>query len=105
MTEQSRTQTFNIQANELANHVKTLIEEGNDRQIVIRQGDRIVANIPLTIGVVGALVAPWAAAVGALAALVSDCTVEVVHDEATTEAPPPPTTAATGAPTAEQRFR
>lgn len=104
MTEQSRTQTFNIQANELANHVKTLIEEGNDRQIVIRQGDRIVANIPLTIGVVGALVAPWAAAVGALAALVSDCTVEVVHDEATTDAPPP-TTAATGTPTAEQRFR
>jgi len=41
---------------------------------------RFVADIPLTIGVVGAFFAPWAA-VGALAALVSDCTIEVVHGE------------------------
>jgi len=61
--------------------VKALIDEGNVR--------RVVADIPLTVGVVGALFAPWAAAVGALAALVSDCTIEVVHDEPNEDATSP----------------
>jgi hypothetical protein len=55
---------------------------------VIRHGERVVADIPLTIGVVGALFAPWAAAIGALAALVSDCTIAVVHNEPNADAPP-----------------
>lgn len=102
MSEQSRKQTFNVQAHDLANQVKALIDEGNVRRIVIRQGERVVADIPLTIGVVGALFAPWAAAVGALAALVSDCTIEVVHDEPNADAPPP-ITAETDTPAAEPR--
>ncbi len=89
MSEQSRKQPFTVQAHDLANQVKALIEEGNVRRIVIRQGERVVADIPLTIGVVGALFAPWAAAVGALAALVSDCTIEVVHDEPNADASQP----------------
>lgn len=87
MPEQSRKQTFTIQAHDLANQVKSLIDEGNVRRIVIRQGERVVADIPLTVGVVGALIAPWAAAVGALAALVSDCTIVVVRDEPNAHVP------------------
>jgi hypothetical protein len=93
MSEQTRKQTFKVQAHDLANQVKNLIEEGNARRIVIRQGERTVADIPLTVGVVGTLFAPWAAAVGALAALISDCTIEVTHDEANTDATPTPTAA------------
>jgi hypothetical protein len=80
MSEQSRKQTFTIQAHDLAKQVQALIEEGNVRRIVIRQGTRIVADIPLTVGVVGALIVPWAAAIGALAALVSDCTIAIIHE-------------------------
>lgn len=81
MSEQLPKQTFTVQAHDLAKQVQALIEEGNARRIVIRQGPQIVAAIPLTVGVVGALIVPWAAALGALAALVSDCTIEVVHEE------------------------
>ena len=87
MSEQSRKQTFTVQAHELADQVKILIDEGTGRWIVIRHGERIVADIPLTVGVVGALFVPWAAAIGALAALVTDCTIEVVHGEPHADTP------------------
>ncbi|HEU5086128.1 MAG TPA: DUF4342 domain-containing protein, partial [Roseiflexaceae bacterium] len=53
------------------------IHEGNVRRITIRQGEQTIAEFPLTIGVIGVLMAPVLAAVGALAALLSDCTIEV----------------------------
>ncbi len=62
---------------ELLEKVKGLVREGNVRRIVIRQGDRSVAEFPLTVGVVGAVAAPVLAAVGALAALLTNCTIEV----------------------------
>ena len=58
--------------------VRQLIKEGNVRSIVIKnkKGEQIV-TFPLTIGVVGAVIAPVLAAVGAIAALVSECTIVV----------------------------
>ena len=53
-----------------------LIEEGNVRRVVIKQGDRTLAEFPLMIGVVGAVIAPVLAAVGAIAALVTHCKIE-----------------------------
>jgi VanZ family protein len=61
--------------------LKRLIAEGNVRRVRIRQKDHVVAEFPLTIGVVGAVLAPVVAAVGAVAALMTDCTIEVERQE------------------------
>ena len=72
-------ESIKVEGGELLDKVKGLIREGNVRRIVIRQGegDRPVAEFPLTVGVVGAVAAPVLAAVGALAALLTSCTIEV----------------------------
>ena len=57
--------------------VKSLIHEGNVRRISIKQGGETIAEFPLTFGVVGATLAPALAAMGAIAALVTDCTIEI----------------------------
>jgi hypothetical protein len=57
--------------------VKQLIHEGNVRKISIKKEGHTIAEFPLTFGVVGAAVAPAVAAIGAIAALVTDCTIEV----------------------------
>lgn len=57
--------------------VKKLIHEGNVRKITIKQDGRTIAEFPLTFGVVGAAIAPALAAIGAITALVTDCTIEV----------------------------
>ena len=64
---------------EIFDTIENVIHEGNVRRISIKQGDRTIAEFPLTIGVVGAALAPTLAAIGAIAALVSDCTIEVEH--------------------------
>jgi hypothetical protein len=56
---------------------KTLLHEGNVRRVIIKQDGRTIAEFPLTVGVVGAALAPPLAAVGAIAALVTECTIEV----------------------------
>ncbi len=68
---------FDIPGGELLKRIKQLIHEGNIRRIIIKQEGRILMEIPLTVMAVGALLAPILAAVGALAALVTNCTIEV----------------------------
>ncbi len=57
--------------------LKTLLDEGNVRRVVVKQAGRTVAEFPLTVGVIGALLAPVVAAIGALVALLAECTIEV----------------------------
>jgi hypothetical protein len=57
--------------------LKQLVHEGNVRRIVVKQSGRTVAEFPLTAGVVGAVLAPVLAAIGALIALLKDCSIEV----------------------------
>jgi hypothetical protein len=80
------TQTYweSIRANGtlLLDTFKTLLREGNVRRVIIKQDGRPIAEFPLTVGVVGAALAPPLAAVGAIAALITECTIEV---ERTTE--------------------
>jgi hypothetical protein len=78
-------ESFKVAAGELVDAVKKLLQAGNVRSIVIKQGDRVVANFPLTAGVVGTVFAPELAIVGALAAVLTDCTIEV---ERTAPSPP-----------------
>jgi hypothetical protein len=77
MQERTIWETIRLQGNELIESLKRLIQEGNARRITIKQADRIVAEFPLTAGVVGALAAPILAAIGALVALLNDCSIEV----------------------------
>ena len=83
-------ETFKVTGDDLLRRVKEILHEGNVRRIVIKQGARTVVEFPVTIGVVGALAAPSLAAVGALAALLTECTIEVER-ERETPPPPPPT--------------
>jgi len=68
---------FKVDGGEMLGQVRKIIAEGNARSIVIKQDGRKIAEFPLTIGVVGAVFAPVLAAVGALATLLSKCTIEV----------------------------
>jgi DNA-binding HxlR family transcriptional regulator len=57
--------------------LKKLVEEGNVRRVVVKQHGRTVAEFPLTLGVIGTVLAPLVAAIGALTALLTECTIEV----------------------------
>lgn len=90
MSERTWYESIRVEGGQLLDKVAQLIREGNVRRIVIRQGDRTVAEFPLTVGVVGAMFSPVLAAVGALAALIGDCTIEVERSEKQNDAPPKP---------------
>ena len=80
--EKFRTEEFRVDGEELLTKIKNLIKEGNIRRIIIKDKDgKIVFEIPLTLGVVGALIAPQLAAIGAIAALLSEATVVVEKGE------------------------
>jgi hypothetical protein len=61
--------------------LKDVIHEGNVRRVRIRQDGQIIAEFPLTAGVVGAVFAPVLAAIGAVLALLKNCTIEVERVE------------------------
>jgi hypothetical protein len=74
-------ESFKIQGEHLLNKVKELVEEGNIRKIIIHdKSGKELMSFPLTIGVVGTLLAPVLAALGALAALVGECTITVERE-------------------------
>jgi hypothetical protein len=77
MTERTYKESFKVAADQLVDAVKKLIHEGNVRRVIIKQEGRTVVEFPLTIGVVGTVFAPLLAAVGAIAALITECTLEV----------------------------
>jgi len=73
-----RWEEFQVKGEQLLAKVKELVHEGNIRRLIIANDDgKTLVEIPLTIGVVGALLLPMAAAVGAIAAVVTDCTIRV----------------------------
>jgi len=76
-----RKEEFKIKGEDLIKKVKELIHEGNVRKIIIKnkEGKELI-EFPLTIGVVGVVIAPILAAVGAIAALVSECTITVERE-------------------------
>jgi hypothetical protein len=81
MAEKTFWQTIELTGDQLVKTVRDLIEAGNVRRIRVRQKDRTVAEFPLTIGVVGAVFAPMLAAVGALAALLTECSIDIERVE------------------------
>jgi len=76
--EKVRREEFKVNGEDLIAKIKELVHEGNIRKILIKdKDDRILLDIPLTFGVLGVLVAPQLAALGALAALVGKATIIV----------------------------
>jgi hypothetical protein len=76
--QKTRTEEFRVNGGEILNKIKEVIHEGNARRIILKdEHGKIFMEIPLTVGVVGALVAPILAAVGAIAALASNLTIVV----------------------------
>jgi hypothetical protein len=80
MTENEKTthEEFKINGRDLVDKVKELIQEGNVRRVIIKDKEgKTLIELPVTIGVVGAIFAPVLAALGAIAALVTECTIVV----------------------------
>jgi hypothetical protein len=89
MTERTCWESFKAESGNAFQKLRQLIHEGNVRRVRIRQGTRTVAEFPLTAGVVGAVIAPTLAAIGALVALIKDCSIDVerVETSATPDIP------------------
>jgi len=71
-------ETYKVSGDKLLTKIKQIIKEGNARKIIIKneEGKKLI-EFPITIGAVGVLAAPLIAAVGAMAALLTNCQIEV----------------------------
>jgi hypothetical protein len=72
---------FRVKGEALVDKIRQLIHEGNVRRLIIKDAEgKVYLEIPVTFGVIGALIAPMLAAAGAVAAMVADLKVEVIRD-------------------------
>ena len=73
-----RTEEFEVSSDDLVKTVKKLLHEGNIRRIVIKdEQGKMLLEIPVTVGVIGAVLAPWLAALGVIGAMATNCTIIV----------------------------
>jgi hypothetical protein len=78
--ESENSEQFKINGQELLKKLKELIKEGNVQRVIIKdEKGKVMMEIPVTFAAVGTIVAPILAAVGALAALLNKCTIEVIR--------------------------
>lgn len=75
--QKNRRGQFFVRGNELAGRIKELVKKANVTKIRVKQDDKLLLELPVSAGVVGAVVAPELAVLGAVAALASRCTLEV----------------------------
>lgn len=76
------TEEFHVNGEEILTKVKELIREGNIRSVIIKNEDgKTLIDIPLTVGVVGTVIAPQLAAIGAIAALLTRGTIVIEKEE------------------------
>ena len=83
MAERTVWETLKAEGGAVVDRLKELIREGNSRRVRIRQRQQIIAEFPLTAGVVGAVIAPALAGIAAIVALVKDCTIEIERERRT----------------------
>jgi hypothetical protein len=72
---------FHVASGDMVDTVKSLIHEGNVRRIIIKHEGYSILEIPLTVALIGTLLVPWLAAVGAISGVITHCTLEVVRTE------------------------
>jgi hypothetical protein len=81
MTKQEKTE-FKVESEDLLKTIKKLIKEGNIRKIIIKnEQGKALLEIPVTLGVIGAMFLPILAGVGAIAAMAAKFTIEVIKSE------------------------
>ena len=82
MVEKNKKESFSVSGDKIIEKVKEIVQEGNARKIIIKnEKQETIAEFPLTAGAVGAVLAPTLAALGAIAALVTRCTLIVEKKE------------------------
>jgi len=94
MSDKTVWESVKAEGSAILDTLKDLLREGNIRRVRVRQGDRTIAEFPLTAGVVGALIAPTLAAIGALVALAKDCSIDVEREASSDDAKKADTSAA-----------
>ena len=73
-----KSETFTVSGDDLVDRVKELVHEGNVTRIIVRsEGGKTLLDIPVTAGAVGVVLFPWMAALGAIAALATRCSITV----------------------------
>lgn len=70
-------ESIKVESQSMLERLKDLIHAGNVRRVIVQHQGRTIAEFPLTAGVVGVVLAPVLAAIGALVALLKDCTIQV----------------------------
>ena len=81
MADKTGWESVKAEGSAVLDQLKGLLHEGNVRRVRVRQGDRTIAEFPLTAGIVGAVFAPALAAIGALVALAKDCSIEIQREQ------------------------
>lgn len=81
MTDKTYWESVKAEGSAVLDKLKDLVHEGNVRRVRVRQGDKTIAEFPLTAGVVGAVIAPALAAIGALVALAKDCSIDIEREQ------------------------
>jgi hypothetical protein len=82
MPENYQTEEFKVEGEKVVAKIKELFHEGNIRKVIIKDKEgKTLVEIPMTFGVVGALLAPQLAAIGAIAALLTEATIVVERRE------------------------
>jgi hypothetical protein len=82
MNEKFRTEEFKVEGEKLVARIKELIHEGNIRRVIIKDKEgKVMIEFPMTFGVAGVLIAPQLAAIGAIAALLTEATIVVEKKE------------------------
>ena len=77
MAKRGAWETVRLQGEQIVDEVRRVVHEGNVRRVVVKQKGQVVAEFPLTVGVVASVVAPVLAAIGALVALLTDCSIDL----------------------------
>lgn len=81
--DRKESKSFSKQGTAVLDNLKDLVKKGNVSKILVKRDDEVVLNIPVNLGIIGTVVAPWGAVLGVVAAFGFKCTVEVVKDDGT----------------------
>ncbi len=76
------TEEFSVNSDDLVKKVKDILHEGNVNRIIVRdEQGKLLLEVPASAGLIGVILAPWLAALGAITALVTECTISVERRE------------------------
>jgi hypothetical protein len=89
MTAKSCWESIKVEGAQMLDKLQALLREGNVRRVIVSQRGRTIAEFPLTVGVVGAVFAPLLAAIGAMVALLQECTIHVERETSPAASEPP----------------